>query len=407
MPPVPTQLAVKGFAGSADRADLAGQGIHAGALTYPFLAVDRDALESNIAAMGRFCADAGVALAPHAKTTMAPAIFRRQLAAGAWGLTAASITHARVYAGHGVRRILLANELVDPAAISATVALLVGGIDLICYVDSVAGVRLLDAALPSLQAGSAPPLGVLLELGHAGGRTGVRDDPTAYAVADAVRRSETLRLVGVAGYEGGIGTGRDRETLTAVAEFCDRIARTGRELVAAGHLEPNHIRTAGGSAYPDVVAEHLAGDGATVVLRSGSYVVHDHGMYAHGSPFSAAGSPYRLRAALTVWTQVLSRPEPESALLSAGRRDVSFDAGMPVPLAARYDDGSTAPATAATVTRLNDQHAFLRCESDFPLDPGDRVALGISHPCTTMDKWTHAVEVDADERIVDVIRTYF
>ena len=99
-----------------------------------------------------------------------------------------------------------------------------------------------------------------------------------------------------------------------------------------------------------------------------------------------AGAPV-FRPALELWAQVVSRPEPELALLSAGRRDVGFDAGLPVPLRARRRDGAAARLADAEVTGLNDQHAYLRLDPGTALAPGDVVCLGISHPCTTLDKW--------------------
>jgi D-serine deaminase-like pyridoxal phosphate-dependent protein len=113
------------------------------------------------------------------------------------------------------------------------------------------------------------------------------------------------------------------------------------------------------------------------------------------------------RPALELWAQVVSRPEPELALLSAGRRDVGFDAGLPVPLRARHRDGSTPRLAGAKVTGLNDQHAYLRLDPETALAPGDVVCLGISHPCTTLDKWRLITVLDDEDNIVDTVHTFF
>jgi D-serine deaminase-like pyridoxal phosphate-dependent protein len=109
---------------------------------------------------------------------------------------------------------------------------------------------------------------------------------------------------------------------------------------------------------------------------------------------------------------VLSRPEPGLALLGAGRRDAGFDKGLPVPLRAiRRDGGGTAPGrtdlAGSKVTELNDQHAYLRLDEAVALAPGDLVALGISHPCTTLDKWRVIPVVDDDDMVIDIVHAYF
>jgi D-serine deaminase-like pyridoxal phosphate-dependent protein len=104
---------------------------------------------------------------------------------------------------------------------------------------------------------------------------------------------------------------------------------------------------------------------------------------------------------------VLSRPEPGLAVASAGRRDVSFDVGMPVPLRVRRADGPESPAGQLRVAKLDDQHAHLSVPPGFPLAPGDLLCLGISHPCSTFDKWRVIPVVDEQYRVIDAIHTFF
>jgi D-serine deaminase-like pyridoxal phosphate-dependent protein len=166
-------------------------------------------------------------------------------------------------------------------------------------------------------------------------------------------------------------------------------------------VEP--MLTAGGSAYFDQVADALGGLGGNVVLRAGAYIVHDDGFYRDISPFArGTGSP--LRSAMHAWGRVLSRPEPALALLDVGKRDVPFDEGLPEPQLIR----GKGPLDGTRITALNDQHAFLR---DSPAEVGDVVRLGLSHPCTALDKWTMIPVVDdagADRPVVvDYVRTWF
>jgi D-serine deaminase-like pyridoxal phosphate-dependent protein len=378
---------------------------------YPVLTLRESALAGNLAAMADWCAGAGVELSPHGKTAMSPQLAARQLASGAWGITVATIGQLRMYRAFGFPRLLLANELVDEPGIAWLAGELAAdpGFAAYCYVDSTDGVTILDRVLTAHPAGRRLP--VLVEIGL--GRTGCRTDDQALTVAKAAAATGTLAVAGVAGYEGTI-SGIDARALDTVASFCRRLANLAGTVAEVAGVPGEFIATAGGSVYFDVVARELTAarsgfpDGMTVVLRSGGYLFHDHGVYQASTPAArgVAGAPV-LRPALELWAQVVSRPEPELALLSAGRRDVGFDAGLPVPLRARRRDGGAARLAGATVTGLNDQHAYLRLDPGTALAPGDLVCLGISHPCTTLDKWRLIAVLDDEDNVIDTVHTFF
>ena len=410
-------LAAAGAGVTAAGLAAARPGLHAAGLTYPLLTLRESALANNLEAMAAYCDRAGVALAPHGKTAMSPELAARQLAHGAWGITVATIGQLRTYRAFGFPRLLLANELVDEAGIAWLAAELAAdpGLEAYCYVDSADGVAILDRVLTRKPAGRR--LGVLVEIGHAGGRTGCRTDADALEVAEAAAATGTLRLAGVAGYEAGyeqsVGAGSQAEALGLIASFCRRL-RGLADTLAATTGEDEFIVTAGGSAYFDVVTRELTAGGTagmTVILRSGAYVTHDHGYYGTVSPVrrDVAGAP-ALRPALELWAQVLSRPEPGLALLGAGRRDAGFDKGLPVPLRVVRQGGPAEVSGAGLggeLTELNDQHAYLRLDAGTALAPGDLVCLGISHPCTTLDKWRVIPVVSDDGRVIDTVHAFF
>jgi D-serine deaminase-like pyridoxal phosphate-dependent protein len=379
----------------------------------PVLALREAALRQNITAMAGYCSAAGVGLAPHGKTTMAPQIMARQLAAGAWGMTAATIAQVQVYRAFGVPRVLIANELADRGGIEWLAAELAAdpGFECYAYVDSAAGVRLLDESLRA--AGSRRPLPVLVELGQPGGRAGCRSVDEALTVVRAAASAGSLRLAGAAGFEGNIHGDSAAVTMTAVAAFCRDLRALG-DLLPADPAGAPHLLSAGGSAYFDIVVRELTADRPghprpEVLLRSGAYVTHDHGLYAAIGP--GAGQPGRtgpaLAPALELWATVLSRPEPGLVVASAGRRDVGFDQGLPVPVRIRQTGGRETPAGPLRVTKLDDQHAHLSVPEESPLAPGDLICLGISHPCTTFDKWRVIPVVDEEYRVIDAIHTFF
>jgi D-serine deaminase-like pyridoxal phosphate-dependent protein len=361
----------------------------------PVCVLRDEALSHNGETMAVWCRARGVELAPHGKTHMAPQLLARQFALGACAVTVATVSQARAYRAFGVRDFIVANEVVDASALRWIAAESTADPEftLMCWVDSVAGVEQMTSHL----AGSSRPVDVCVEIGLAGGRTGCRDAATVDAVARAAIGSPALRLVGVAGYEAALDNDITSDAVGRVTAYLAQLRSATERLVDMFETD-TVVATAGGSTYFDAVADELAigsvaGRTVRTIVRSGCYLTHDHGLYARTSPLRDG-----LRPAVEVWAQVMSRPEPDLALLTMGRRDVSFDQGMPVPL-----------GLDAVVTKLNDQHAYLK------LGPGRQSAVqvgswlrfGISHPCTTFDKWQMIPVLDDDDQVVDLIRTFF
>ncbi len=385
----------------------------AGDVALPALVLHESALESNLAVMAAYARAHHVALAPHGKTTLAPEIFRRQLAHGAWGITTASVRQAEVAFGAGARRVIVANEVVTAVDVRDAVDLLEApGRELYVLVDSVAGVEIVEDALDGRS--GAERLGALVELGVPGRRSGARGLEAALAVARAVARSPHLRLSGVEGYEGVVAASRAPGALAAVDAYLSELG----SLAVALHAERlagtrRLVVSAGGSKYFDRAASVLGavvariGPGATVVLRPGSYVTHDHGLYEELSPLSGPSDGRHLRAALELWAAVLSVPEPGLAIVGLGKRDASYDVGLPVVLR-RVPRGSVVPEPfAAEVTGLDDQHCYLRVDPLVPVSVGDRVGFGLSHPCTALDKWRHVLLVDDRGTVTGQVETAF
>jgi D-serine dehydratase len=382
-------------------------------LETPVMLLRAEALDHNIATMDHYVRQAGVLLAPHSKTSLSHRVVAAQLAGGAWGMTAATVGQVRALHAWGVRRILLANVLVDPQAVAWVSRHLLKATsddELWCYVDSLDGVALLRRALRDLRA--ERPLHVLLEVGYAGGRTGVRSRASALAVARAVHGSSELVLSGVAGYEGLMHHGPDAAAPAGLVPFLDEIAGTARELAEQGLFEDEHpIVTAGGSSYFDQVCARLGpgvlGQSFRTVLRSGCYVTHDHGIYHRTSPLDGRRASADLpifRPALELLAHVLSTPEPGLAIVGFGRRDVPFDDQLPV-LLGRYDDGVLSPLAAVVVEKVNDQHAYLRLPDGLRASPGDLLAFGISHPCGAFDRWPALPLVDETHQVLGVVTT--
>ena len=380
-----------------------------GGFTTPVLALSAERLAHNLRLMETYAVRHGLAFAPHGKTSMAPQLFHRQIEHGAWGITLAVPHQVRVARAFGVRRVFLANELVDPAALRRVAEDLSTDPEFrfVCYVDSVRGAASMDAALAGV---ARRPVDVAVELAAGeGARTGARTEAECAAVADAVAATRTLRLVGVAGYEGEVpDASPDR-----VRGWLRRLVGLAVEFDKAGRFAglDEIVVSAGGSAWFDAVAEVFAGIpelSAPVqkLLRSGAYVSHDDDHYRRLTPFNRVPEEGALEPAFRLWTQVVSRPSPEQAFVNAGKRDAAYDLGLPVAQVVRRD-GIERPATGITVTALSDQHAWLRTEAEADVEIGDWVGLGLSHPCTSFDKWPMIPVAETDGTVVEYLRTYF
>lgn len=386
-------------------------------LPTPVALLKASALEANATWMGAFLRRTGASLCPHGKTTMAPQLFQRQLADGAWGITLATPQQARIAVDFGVKRVLLANQVTDASALS-WIQQAMGAhahLDLTCLVDSPAGVALL-AARPWPR-----PLPVLLEVGIPEGRCGVRDLETALIVARAVKAAPGLCLRGVECFEGIVMSPDAASDRTRIEAWLDLVGEIARHCVAENLFETEEVLlTAGGSAYFDLVVARFAdvdlGRPARVLLRSGCYASHDGGHYARlvtrlegrlPEDWKVAGS---LRPALEIWGRVLSRPEPRLAFLDFGKRDVSHDIDLPRPILWARPGLHASPQPLPEdwrISALHDQHAKLAIPEDAQLAVGDLVGCGISHPCTTFDKWQLLWLVDDAYRVLEGIRTFF
>lgn len=352
----------------------------------PLLTIDSGASDRNVALMASWLHERGFQIAPHGKTTMAPQLWRRLLDAGARAITLATAWQVQLARSFGITRIILANELVDPVALRWLGRELADPeFEFLCWVDSVDAVELMRRGLSA----AARPVDVAVELGAEGGRTGARSVERALQVAAAVDAAPELRLAGVAGYEGSYGNDRSESTVVAVRRLLERLVAAHDAI----QWDARPVVTAGGSAFFDVVGETLAPlvDRATVILRAGAYQLHDDGFYGELTPLGG------LSSAVHGWSRVLSRPEPNLAILDGGKRDFPYDLGLPTTRFGR-------------VVTVNDQHAYLTLDGEAPA-VGEVLRLGLSHPCTALDKWRAIAVVDdassGDPLVTDVVMTYF
>ncbi len=381
-------------------------------LSLPTAVLYQEKLMHNLHWMQQFITAYGVKLAPHGKTTMAPKLFDLQLKGGAWGITLATVQQVSVAYHHGVRRVLMANQLVGKQNMAIISRLLEDeGFDFYCLVDSAEQVE----QLGKFYREKGQRLQVLIELGVEGGRTGVRDEEQLQSVLTALdARREQLILCGIEVYEGVL---KDEDSIRG---FLQRAVDITRKLTLEKRFGRQRILLSGaGSAWYDVVADVFSkaelGDSVDVVLRPGCYLTHDVGIYRDAQQEILKRNPIAramhssLQPALQLWAYVQSVPEDERAIVALGKRDAAFDAGLPTPVL-RYRPGAAAPVAVPAgwqLTKMMDQHAYLQIAEGDEIRVGDMIGFDISHPCLTFDKWRCLPVLNPEYEVVDVVKTFF
>jgi D-serine dehydratase len=409
------------FDGRFSDLGVAGLSLASGNLPTPVALLKQTAIRSNRDWMRRFLDLSRLSLAPHGKTVMSPEIFRMQMQDGAWGLTAATAQHLSFFAHLGIRRAILANQLVGAENIRIALNATKAHPEFVfhCLIDSRESADTLAAAV---RAQGARPLNLLLEIGAAGGRTGTRTADQAMQLARHIAGLQPwLRLSGIEAYEGVVPGGAHEERERAVIALMERMRDVAHHCDAEDLFSADEILlTAGGSEYFDMVGAALSTwklkRSWTVVIRSGCYIVHDSIAYqrayerlvARSNTAQEIGHP--LLAALEVWATIQSRPERGLAFATLGKRDISHDWDLPLPIKWLRPGLMAEPALLPPghwVTKLNDQHAYLDTPENSPLQVGDLIGFGISHVCTTFDKWRCLLLVDDRYRVTGAVRTFF
>ncbi|WP_425609036.1 amino acid deaminase [Vibrio mediterranei] len=380
-------------------------------ISLPVAVINKQALLNNMDWMQAFANYHGVLLCPHGKTTMTPDFFAMQKQKGAWGITVATAPQAETAASAGLRNIMIANQLVGKAnmAMVARIKKETQARVIVC-VDSAINADQLEHFFSSMDAN----IEVLIEYGVAGGRCGCRTRQEVVELAKHISTLPHISLVGIEVYEGVIHGG-DEESL--VRAFLTDTIELGRDLISQELLPNKPIITGAGSAWYDVVAETFAHlNDFQAVIRPGCYVIHDTGIYLDAQDKVMARAVKNggyacelggdLTSSLEVWAYVISRPEPTKAIVGLGKRDVAFDAGLPIPERI-YRAGAQIKESKIIATDVMDQHTFLAIPPESSLQVGDMIAFSTSHPCLTFDKWRLLAISDDEHNIEQWVETAF
>ena len=365
---------------------------------FPIMVLKESAVKNNIAQMMSFCNSVDAQLAPHVKTTMSPQLAQMQVAAGATALTVANFWQGRIFLKHGFKNLIIANEVLDPTAIAEIAKInKQKQAEIIFYVDSMLALEIIQKYTPS-----EGEQNLFIEIGTENGRGGVRELSLVEQLAQRIKADKRLNLIGVTGFEGAVpDAARGRRGEKKISKFCQKIVAAA-ELAYPYKSDQPFVISAGGSAYFDIVARELNKfeKPRRLLLRSGGYITHDHKYYEEIYPFALSDRSFQ--PAIEVWAQVISKPEKDFGVLNLGKRDIGNDLHNPIPI--KSYDGQV-KSFSAVIEKLNDQHGYLRGKQEFSL--AQLIGLGISHPCTTFDKWGLIPLVNDDYDLIDCLQTFF
>lgn len=351
-------------------------------LPTPALLLDLDRLEANVSRMARHAQDAGVALRPHAKTHKCPEIARRQVAAGALGVCAATIWEAEVLARAGLPGILITSELTGPNKIHRLLRLAAAHPDTMSVVDNPEHAeQLSEAAEPA-----GLELNVLVDVDPVGRRTGVEAGEPAVELAKRIDSLAGLRLRGVHGYSGAS---------SHVVGFEERRAHSrkymqgpvGSFLAMQKAGLPAEILSGASTGTYNIDSEL----DAMTELQVGSYVFMDVDYRRIGGE---SGEVYDdFQPSLTVLGTVISKNHKDLATLDAGIKAVASD----------RDFGPEVLGIDGAAYRFGgDEHGILELESPSrELKLGEKLELLVPHCDPNVNLYDRLYCVRGDN-VVDV-----
>ena len=343
-------------------------GMHVSDVDTPALILEVDALERNISRMQKNIEGKNVYLRPHSKTHKSTVIANMQIAAGAVGVCCQKVSEAEIMAHGGVRDIFISNEVVGEAKVKRVAALARRAKVSIC-VDELASVKAL--------AGAADTCGVILhvlvELNVGANRCGVETADDVVRLAKAIAGFASLRFAGIQAYHGPAQHLRTYEERQAAIEAASKKVSQAVALLRQERIPCEIVAGAGTGTFEFEIAS-----GVYKELQVGSYVFMD---VDYGNNRDREGKPVSdFENALFILTTVMSSPVPARAIVDAGLKALSVDAGMPKVVG--HDK--------ASFVRAADEHGRIEIAAGGrPFAVGEKIRLIPGHfdPTVNLHDW--------------------
>jgi D-serine deaminase-like pyridoxal phosphate-dependent protein len=323
-------------------------------LDTPAMIVDIDAMEANISSMFSLLLPTGVKVRPHAKTSKSPAIMHKLIQSGATGACVAKVSEAEVLAAAGITDLLITTEIVGGPKVARLVELVRWYPNVKTVVDSQSGATALHEALS--RADVAEPLQVFIDINVGTNRTGVQPGEPALELAKCIRDLPNLRLIGVQGYEGHLQHVHDRADREASCRAAMAVLTKTADLLRGEGFSIDTVTTGGTGT-----SEFCATSPGITEVQPGSFIFMDTDYR------KAIGTRYA--NSLTILSTVISKPEPQRAVIDAGLKSLTTDSGYAEP-----------KLIGITYQPQGDEHGSLTWnEKQEGVEIGDRVHIIPSH----------------------------
>ncbi|MEX2541972.1 MAG: alanine racemase [Trueperaceae bacterium] len=339
----------------------------------PALVVDLDVMDTNIERMAKMAAAHGVQLRPHIKTHKSPWIARRQIEAGAVGVTVAKLGEAEAMASGGIEDILIAFPLVGESKLRRLEQLMKRVPRVAVSLDDL---RVAEG-LAEVGRRLGRPVPVYLEIDTGLGRVGVASGGPALELAKAVADLEGVQIAAVMTHGGHVGA----ETTPEALERASR--QQAQALVAvAEEIRSNGIEVPVVSPGSTLAAPYEADTPGVTEIRPGTYVFNDSNTIAR---FQAAPED----CAAYIIATVVSRPVPERAVVDAGSKSFGADAKVD----RSGEPGLVVDRNDARLVRASEEHGVLELDPSSDLAIGDRVAIVMNHVCPVVNLYDTLIGV--------------
>jgi D-serine deaminase-like pyridoxal phosphate-dependent protein len=347
------------------------------AVETPSVLIDEDIVDRNIAAAQAQFDRLGVALRPHIKTHKLVRFARKQLGAGATGITCQKTSEAEVFVNAGCRDVLITFNILGAEKL-ARLRRLSEDATITVVADNEVVVRGLSQAF----ADAGTPLRVLVECDTGLARCGVQDPEAAVALARIIARSPGLTFAGLMTYPAPNGHERVEDFMVAAKSGC---------LAAVGHCD---VVSSGGT--PSM--KSFPGGSVVTEYRPGTYIYNDRSLVARGACTPAD-------CAVGVAATVVSRPTPDRAVLDSGSKALSSD------LLGLSGYGLLRDYPDAVINGLSEEHGHVDLSACARKpEVGERVLIIPNHVCVVTNlfdrvhlhrggRFVETVQVDARGRV--------
>jgi D-serine deaminase-like pyridoxal phosphate-dependent protein len=346
----------------------------------PALLVDLDLLDANIKKVADLCKARKVAFRPHAKTHKCPELGKRQVAAGALGISVATVPEAEAMARAGIRGVLLTSPIIEPHKIERMVDLARRGSDVMLAITHAREAELLEQAASS---GHQVTLDVLIDIDVGDRRTGALPGEPVVELARAIAKCKHLRLRGIQAYAGHASHAAGFDNRAKVSKDAWAKALDSAELLKKAGFDTTIC--SGGSTGTYNIDSAIPG---VTELQVGSYVFMDLDYRRIGGQDDPAA--YKdFQFSLSVLTTVVSTAHKDAVTVDAGIKAFATDVAAKPEAKAR---------PGLIYSRTGDEFGRLTAEGSAALPKlGDRLEFYVPHCDPTVNLYDRLWGVRGDK----------